>query len=109
MCTGRNNRPFLEDVATLKHKKKRYADHKPLLAASPAYGNVIYNLNQFFIKLVLHSSKSLDYYKQSLCRIRNVILRIFKKYLKVSFVPICFQHLSWTNLAFLPCLYYVPT
>ena len=37
----------------------------------------------------------------------NIILRIFKKYLKVSFVPICFQHLSWTNLAFLPCLYYL--
>ena len=66
----------------------------------------IYKLNKYFIKLVLHSSKSLDSYKKSLYSIRNIILRIFKKYLKVSFVPICFQHLSWTNLAFLPCLYY---
>jgi hypothetical protein len=37
---------------------------------------------------------------------RNNLLRIFKKYLKISFVPICFQHLPLTNLAFLPCLYY---
>lgn len=37
--------------------------------------------------------------------IRNNILHILKKYFKISFVPICFQHLSLTNLAFLPCLY----
>lgn len=38
--------------------------------------------------------------------LHNIILCIFKKYIKVSFIPICFQYLTLTNLAFLPCLCY---
>jgi len=35
---------------------------------------------------------------------RNIILRIFKEYLEVYFMPICIQHLLKINLAFLQCL-----
>src|ERR1700754_83038 len=58
---------------------------------------VIYKISTLFLKTSgLIQIKPINF--------RTIIVRIFKKYLKGSFVPICFQHLSLTNLAFLPCL-----
>ena len=66
--------------------------------------SVIYQISTYFLKISRFLQiKPISIKKFNVC---NNLLRIFKKYLKVSFVPICFQHLSRTNIASLPCLYY---
>lgn len=72
---------------------------------------VFYKISTLFLK-ILEILTNKAYYHNNLNK--NIIMivmlyYVYKKYLKVSFVPICFQHLSLTNLAFLPCLYYITT